>query len=879
MKIKHLFLLLLLALCAPWAAQGQSIINCDPLTINNGASIFSAIPFKGDCLKLGTHSQFILPQASLASMRGGTVTKMSFYCFQNNVSFNDTTARFSVYMAEVPYDAFTSSNPVLADWDSMTQVYTGTVSINNSVMVIELDSLSHFTYYGGNLMIGFQEVQLGNNKLSGNSWKGVNTSSNKVAIASTINNAYYNTPTNSYKNFLPKMTFEYYVWDLPTVAVTIDDITSNTASFSWVAPSPEVTGYKCQYQKASEAFVDSWEVFPPTTTSVTFDGLDASTDYIFRIKACYNELESAMTIKDFRTACPTYATIPFFEDFESYEVDDNLKPTSRTLPGCWDYINTSTNAGDYQFPTIVSFSANSYAFAYNGSHNSLNFYIDKHLQSIQAHPQYAILPAMQNINRLRLKFYARAYNDFSFAAKFKVGVMEETETGPVFIPIGAENTATPTYQLFTFDFNGYEGPGEHIAIWVEVPSYYLYNYVFIDNVEVDEIPGFTIPIASHEGTEGGWYLISSPLADAINPENVSQLTNQNTNAGFDLYRFSPNPETSGFNWENWKQPGDHYHFNLEPGRGYLYANHIDVNLNFEGTPYDGNGEVTLQYNDAEYYGGWNLVGNPFSVPAYIGDRDYLRMNDEHSGFVAVTDGSPIGPMEGIFVHTESNDILTFSTTPTVNRGEQLSVNVSKVTRAGHNTTFDRAILRFGEGHRMPKFQLNEESAKIYIPQNGMDYAIVTAEEQGEMPINFSADENGTYTLSFSIENVEFSYLHLFDNKTGNDIDLLVPELVEGPVTYTFEATTTDYESRFKLVYATGSSIAGDSFTFLNSNGNFSIFGIEGEATLQVFDMMGRMLSTETFSGSIDKQLNVAPGVYFIRLLNGEDVKTQKIVVR
>ena len=121
--------------------------------------------------------------------------------------------------------------------------------------------------------------------------------------------------------------------------------------------------------------------------------------------------------------------------------------------------------------------------------------------------------------------------------------------------------------------------------------------------------------------------------------------------------------------------------------------------------------------------------------------------------------------------------------------------------------------------------------------------------------------------------MEFGYLHLFDNKTGTDVDLLRTP------SYTFNATTTDYESRFKLVFATGSSIAGDSFSFINSNGNFCIFGIEGEATLQVFDVMGRVLGTETFSNNIEKRLDVAPGVYFIRLINGDDVQTQKIVVR
>ena len=507
--------------------------------------------------------------------------------------------------------------------------------------------------------------------------------------------------------------------------------------------------------------------------------------------------------------------------------------------------------------------------------NSLKFYILKHLGGYEGRPQYAILPAMQNINGLRVKFYARSYVDYnSYNSTIHVGVMEETETGPEFISI---RTITPpaSFQPYTIDLDSYEGDGERIAIWMEAPESSYYGCVFVDNIEVEELPQFTMPIASHGGTSGGWYLISSPLADATCPEDVPQLINTNVNSpDFDLYRFNPSPEIPGLYWENWKQVGDHYHFNLEPTRGYLYANADAINLAFMGTPYEGNGEVTLCYDEDEYLGGWNLVGNPFPFSAYIGDRAYYRMNDDGSDFVAATTGSAIRAMEGIFVYTETEgEVLTFSTTAPYRNEELLSVSVNKVTRSGLITTFDRAILRFDEGDVLPKFQLNEGSAKVYIPQNGLDYAVVTAEGQGEMPLNFRADEGGTYTLSFSCENVEFSYLHLFDNKTGIDVNLL------NTPSYTFNATTTDYESRFKLVYATGSSIAGNSFSFINSNGNFSIFGVEGEATLQVLDVMGRVHSTETFNGSIEKRLDVAPGVYFIRLINGDDVKTQKIVVR
>ena len=874
MKIKHLLLVLLLAFCAPWSAKGQSLIYPEPLTVNDGTSWVSCVPFRSDCVgnNEGTNSQFIIPQANLTAMNGGTVSKLTFYSTEKDKDWG--TARFSVYMAEVSYSLFTSANFV--DWDSMSEVYTGPLSVDGNYMM-EIVLNSPFTYNGGNLMVGFREIETGTNKNL--SWKGVKFSlTTNPSVVSYCSTAYSTLYTKVY-NYLPKMTIEYYVWDLPAVEVTEGDITSHTASFSWEAPSPDVTSYKYQYNKASDGFDDNWVELPVTATSVTLQGLDPVTDYFFRIKACYGELESAATVVSFKTECLDYAIIPYYENFDSYAVADAWKPNVRTLPDCWDYINTSTNVNDNKYPTMHHCSAFSY-FS-NSQPNSLYFYIDNHTPYMSPQPQYVILPAMQNINGLSMQLYARmVILDNSYTSTFKVGVMEETETGQEFVAI---KTIVPTmqYQPYTIDFDSYDGTGEHIAIWMEVPNSY-YGGVFIDNIEVEEMSMFTLPVAAHGEITGGWRLISSPLADVTHPENVAQLVAAEP-TDFDLYRFNPNPLTPGMHWENWKSHANNdatYHFDFEPGKGYLYANAHDVILGFSGTPYSGSCEVTLQYNEDARFGGWNLLGNPYLEQAYIGNRAYYEMNEEGTGFVPAVTGSPIEPMEGIFVYTEDDgEVVTFSTTQTQSRGEQLSLSVSKTTRSGHNTVFDRAILCFNDSQKLPKFQFNEESAKVYIPQNGLDYAVVSAEGQGEMPVNFRADEDGTYTLSLSIENVEFSYLHLFDNKTGNDIDLLAPEHAEGPITYTFDATTTDYESRFKLVYATGSSIDGDSVTFLNSNGNFSIFGIEGEATLQVLDVMGRMLSTETFNGSIEKRLNVAPGVYFIRLVNGSDVKTQKIVVR
>ena len=202
---------------------------------------------------------------------------------------------------------------------------------------------------------------------------------------------------------------------------------------------------------------------------------------------------------------------------------------------------------------------------------------------------------------------------------------------------------------------------------------------------------------------------------------------------------------------------------------------------------------------------------------------------------------------------------------------------------------DNAIIRFGSANTLEKFYFNDRNAKLYIPQDDKDYAVVHAGKTGELPLNFKATENGEYTISMKPENVDMAYLHLIDNMTGADIDLLSPtretvivdEDPQSPTSqYTFTAKTTDYESRFKLVFASVCEDAdGDNETVaFNSNGNWIISNPStgsGSATLQVIDINGRILSSESINGNVSKAIDVAPGVYILKLND----KVQKIVIR
>jgi hypothetical protein len=231
-------------------------------------------------------------------------------------------------------------------------------------------------------------------------------------------------------------------------------------------------------------------------------------------------------------------------------------------------------------------------------------------------------------------------------------------------------------------------------------------------------------------------------------------------------------------------------------------------------------------------------------------------------------------MGGVMVWLHDDDNLVYSRTAPSKGPGILNMDVNKASMRG-TIMLDRARVRFGEGRNLKKLQLNPRHTKLYIPEDGNDFSVYYAEGAGTIPVNFKAQDNGSYTLNFSTQDVGFNYLHLIDNMNGNDVDLL-----QTPY-YTFDAKSTDFASRFTLVFATGND-NDDTFAFFN-NGVWIINNPStdsgAEATLQVVDVMGRILSSETISGSCSKAINVAPGVYMLRIVNGDKVKVQKIVVR
>lgn len=376
-------------------------------------------------------------------------------------------------------------------------------------------------------------------------------------------------------------------------------------------------------------------------------------------------------------------------------------------------------------------------------------------------------------------------------------------------------------------------------------------------------------------TGGGWYSIASP----VNNVAISSVTNLVDNADhslrYNLYRYyEPSSVWQAYNTIN------HADFTtLANGQGYLYRNN-GMELSFSGEV--NHGEVVVNLTNSATnteLKGFNLIGNPFGHNIYKGSGAAIDNNNLSEGFYYLTyngewqagDGSKaITPKMGVLVQVTGEAFeLTISDNNSQPNTRYANDNLQFIV--SNNEYQDVAYAKFSKGYGLNKIShRNSEVPMLYIPQNGERYAIAMMSDNTEMfSLNFKAATMGRYTLSYKAEG-EFSYLHVIDRLTGDDVDMLL----EGE--YSFTASPKDNESRFivRLAYKPDYSNEGNEM-FVYQNGDEIL--VSGEGELQVFDATGRLVRNMSINGA--KSLNISTqGVYVFRLV-GNEVKTQKIVVR
>lgn len=407
-----------------------------------------------------------------------------------------------------------------------------------------------------------------------------------------------------------------------------------------------------------------------------------------------------------------------------------------------------------------------------------------------------------------------------------------------------------------------------------------------------------------------------------------------SNVAWDFYTyFEPQ-----YHWINFKRDKEnHFHFDLvegvhanieytgldqgtnddqsaacvfTPGKGYMMAISQDSYMSSNGTLNTGGETIVItnqEPDDIEYNKGWNLVGNPYQ--AYLDltkvsstMNQFYIYDAEQGTYVPYTVGQSansvtpprfIHPHQAFFVYsaaTSSNYVFdyTWATAEKATDGSsyfrggenQLNYPLVNLFVKNQQGNRDLTIIEFNRpelGGATKVRGLRNSDFRIAAGFNGREYGILfTPEGTEKVPVHFKAEHDGIYTMTWGMENGNFTNLRLIDNKTGVNYDMLAND------SYTFEASADDYASRFYITYTvTGLdeeiSYESDNFAFFNG----SEWIINGQGHLDVIDMTGRVLYAAQLSND-QNRVNLdgfAKGVYLLRVIDNKVVRTQKIIVR
>ena len=372
-----------------------------------------------------------------------------------------------------------------------------------------------------------------------------------------------------------------------------------------------------------------------------------------------------------------------------------------------------------------------------------------------------------------------------------------------------------------------------------------------------------------DGSVDGWYFIASPV-DQYETSPMIAFGN------YDLFAYSEPDATWYVDHEVWGQPAAHPFTTLERGIGYLYANAADRDMYIAGdmkaTSTQISKELSYTSTQSDDVRGFNLMGNPFTRNLGEGDMKfgttevtvYYGISDEKDAIVSRNIGTdPIKPGQGFMIQVnEAGQDLIFN--PSSSKGDNNGY-ISIV--AGNESRYDNAFIQIANGNTLRKMNLSDDNTSVYVINDGKDFAAARVDELiGSIPVCFKAATDGEYTITIEAKNAEVEYMHLIDNFTGEDINLLLES------SYTFTANVGDNEARFRLDFGVnGINEVAENNMFAYQYGNEIV--VSGEGQLQIFDVMGRTIMNTKVNGV--QNFAMPQGVYIFRLNNN----IQKIVVR
>jgi hypothetical protein len=423
------------------------------------------------------------------------------------------------------------------------------------------------------------------------------------------------------------------------------------------------------------------------------------------------------------------------------------------------------------------------------------------------------------------------------------------------------------------------------------------------------------------GIAEDWHFLSAPVSDQSISGDWNPSGTYGNGTGYDLYIFNePTPcwtyqlnMTLAPTW-----PSIHPTSNFVTGRGYLYSTQAsNPTKEFVGLLNNGtiNYPVTSESPDLVIQG-FNLVGNPY--PSSVdwksssgwsrtplvssgGGYDMWIWNPASNNYGvfnsagnAGTNGVTqyIAPSQGYFVRAVTNGNISMSNLVRVNEGasnwlkgeREPSKNLKIRKTSSKGNGYDEVLLQFGflqnEAGARKLFSENALAPSAYLndSKNNLSVRYLTDTIQNsKIPLSFQAGEDESFSLSVGNETTAFKILLLEDKKTKTVTDLKLTS------TYLFEGNLNDDLDRFIIhfketpIVTEGLPIA---IFYDGEHINVDLSLVEEATTIQVFDMLGRLVLETEREGKIVHQLKTttASAIYIVLATNKGKTAKRNIII-
>ncbi len=373
----------------------------------------------------------------------------------------------------------------------------------------------------------------------------------------------------------------------------------------------------------------------------------------------------------------------------------------------------------------------------------------------------------------------------------------------------------------------------------------------------------------------GWQFISSPLSN-VSVTNIAE-------GNYDLYKYDGDAELEWLNHKDENFADDTYQHHI----GYLASHETKTTLEFKGTLNTKDAYGFYEYidyyeNEEELLKNFHLIGNPY--PYNITWADFKNSVGIYNGYAYVkSDGNyeyatsgTIAPGDGFFVKAtgvgEYGTYYYYLEGSGNTRSTKESNNSLNITATG-NAGEDNVIINLaGKSEGFDKLQnFNDAIATVYVAEDGKNYGIYNCDaDVQEVELSFNANQMGNYTISIQ-PNGKFQTVTLVDRFTGVETNMLVED-------YNFTAMSNVNNNRFIVKLAVSDQQSAVSDNFVYQSGEDLI--IDAEGTVQIIDVMGRVLLSDEVE-STNNRINVSGfrnGTYMVRVINGSEVKVEKVVI-